>query len=282
MNKLWQGLCKMPQMKQIIYLTILYCISLNTSFGQVIQVPKPNTPSPIRTDTTSVQRLNSSNNVRNTVASDMAILTFSLFGASPQGEFAEVNENNAGFGISGQLYFNPFHNLFNKQKIIKPYLFGIYFEQIWFDRSSSYYNSFINGMPMPIESRLTNAAFSIGLGGRIELFDFPIRPFFEYQAGLRFFNGKHEIRWTNANNEPDKISRTLESHVVGVTGIGGGLSIGNSRVRIDIKMNQQQGGVASYIDPESVEFFTNNTVDYKLKSSSTNINTYHLALLLNF
>jgi len=209
-------------------------------------------------------------------SSEKVMICFNGLIATPDGQFHEVSNGNWGAGLTGYFAYNPFHESLNNNWI-RPFIIGLQLEYIWFNSMSENFSGNDVAARTETRSRVTQGAFAIGPAGRIEFLSKVIYPFFEYNVGLRFFNGTHKITFTRYpySGNPattDEVSQTLSSAGVGYYGYAGGIGIKlPSNVRVEFKLGYQRGGRATYIDPESVVINSNNTVGYSTKSSRTDM-----------
>jgi hypothetical protein len=195
----------------------------------------------------------------------------------PHGEFKDIS-NNWGYGMSVKLAYNPFHSLLVGE-YVRPFLLGLEVQHIWFGAKTENFSQTEDFYVNDIESRVSSGAIGIGLSGRCEFLSYKFYPFVEYNAGFRFFSGSNNVTITKTPRPnvqgsitTDNASRTLEASTVGYYGFGGGLGFSNGHhFRFELKLNYQYGGDATYIDPESVVFDTNNRISYKTKSSKTDM-----------
>jgi len=205
------------------------------------------------------------------------ILNFGGILGLPHGEFKDIS-NNWGYGISVKLAYNPFHSLLVGE-YVRPFLLGLEVQHIWFGAKTENFSQTEDFYVNDIESRVSSGALGIGLSGRCEFLSYKFYPFIEYSAGFRFFSGSNNVTITKTPRPnvqgsitTDNASRTLEASTVGYYGFGGGLGFSNGHhFRFELKLNYQYGGNATYIDPESVAFDSNNRISYKTKSSKTNM-----------
>lgn len=243
--------------------------------AQVITTPGKNPTKPQPQTTNTNQAAGSSSGTSERTSEEKVVLNFNGMLGLPDGEFKDVSNNNWGYGIGGYLAYNPFHSSVDNS-LIRPFIFGLNIEYLWFNNRSETFNGNDIAARTETRSRVKQGAFAIGPAGRVELFSKEVYLFAEYQVGLRFFSGKHNITFTRypySGNEPtvDEVSRTLEADVVGYYGGALGLGVNTGGLRIEFKLGYQRGGNATYIDPESITFQSANSITYKTKSSFTDM-----------
>lgn len=282
---------------------LLFAIFLTIGLSAFAQNPKikPNTSPPSGTkpaNTTpsqpSTNPTNTNNNTptntntANTTATtnsrkeseEAVMVNVNLAVAVAEGEFKTTSNDNWGFGVSGYFAFNPFHDKLDNN-LIRPFLLGVQLEYIWFDSKSDDYNTEDAFSTTAVESKVAVGAFAIGAAGRCEFLSKVVYPFVEYQAGLRFFNGSHDVSYERTaksgvsgaqQNRKEEFSKNLESSIVGYYGWGAGIGFNAGGFRMEGKVVYQYGGRARYIDPESIVFNQiDNSVTYATKTSATDL-----------
>jgi len=204
----------------------------------------------------------------------------------PQGQFNQFSNGMWGVGFGGGVLYNPFSNAVNND-LIRPYILGLQFDYTWFSSNSSHSKTTINQRNFDVEHKLNTGAFSFGYQGKIEFLNTKIYPFIAYQLGFRYFEGVQKIKYTAENvNEQEYAPTDLVDNISGsfttYWGYGGGIGFGKEALRFEIKVMQQMGSQASYIDPNSVVANPNNTFTYTRKKSFTNMVVPQLTLSLHF
>lgn len=232
------------------------------------------------TSNTNNANPSSGNSTKRAESKEQVVFNLNFALGIPDGEFKTVSNNNWAFGFTGYLAYNPFHDVLDNN-YIRPFLFGLQLEYLWFDSKSDDYNFEDAFTRSVVNSRVSTGAFAIGLAGRSEFISKVVYPFVEYNAGFRFFNGSHDITYTrtarpgvssNQQDVSESFSKNLESDVVGYYGWAAGIGVNFDNLRIEAKLAYQYGGRARYIDPESISFNqTNNSATYSTKSSSTDM-----------
>lgn len=204
----------------------------------------------------------------------------------PHGQFKSLSNDMLGIGFGGGVLYNPFSSSVNPS-LIRPYILGMQFDYMWFSRTSSHSETTINNRNFDVEYKLNTGAFSFGYQGKIEFFDTKIYPFLAYQAGFRYFEGVQKIIYTaefpnDQQYAPADVSDNISGSFTSYFGYGGGIGFGHEALRFEIKVMNQIGSEARYIDPNSVVANPNNTFTYSSKKSNTNMIVPQLTLSLHF
>jgi hypothetical protein len=270
-------------MKSFTLLFILvFCNILQAQNNEILTVPyNGNTPTPSKPIDTNNEDLIAINDTHSKLIVE-AYMPISL----PQGQFNELSNGMWGLGLGGGVLYNPFSNAVNTA-LIRPYILGLQLDYTWFSSSSSHSKTTFNQRNFDVEYKLNTGAFSFGYQGKIEFFNTKIYPFIAYQAGFRYFEGVQKIKYTaeyDADQQyaPADVSDNISGSFTTYLGYGGGLGFGKEALRVEIKVMNQMGSQASYIEPNSVVANPNNTFTYTRKKSATNMVVPQLTLSLHF
>ncbi len=218
---------------------------------------------------------------------DKGIIELYTLVSVPDGQFAKVSNGSTGGGFGLGFAYNPFSKVLDPD-YIRPFIFGLQGDYIWFSTSANRGSVTINGNTYDTKFSVNTGAFSLAYHGRIEFLGRKVFPMFVYQAGLRMFDGVQNLSYTPYNtpnpsqSQPRDVSQTISADWTSFLSYGPGIGIRLGPVRLDVKVLFQKGTTASYIDPNSVELDQNNRYTYKKLTSTTDMISTHLGLSVMF
>lgn len=204
----------------------------------------------------------------------------------PSGEFKLLSSNMWGLGLGGSVLYNPFVSFVNP-KFVRPYVLGLQIDDTKFSKVSKSVGTTIQSKSFDLENTIKTKAFTLGYQGKIEFFNTKIYPFIVYQAGLRFFKGKQEIKYVAKDEAdqslaPDDFTESFEGSNTTYNGYGGGIGYGKGALRVELKMIKQKGAKATYLDIESIVVNADKTFSYKTKTTTTDMLLTELNISLRF
>lgn len=220
-------------------------------------------------------------------SSDKGVAELYVVVSQPDGQFASISKGSTGGGFGLGFAYNPFSKILDPQ-YIRPFIFGIQGDYVWFSTSSNRSDVTINGNTYSTKFSVNTGAFSLAYQGRIELLGRKVFPMFVYQAGIRRFDGVQNLTYSPYNTpnpnqtQPRDVSHTLSADWTSFLSYGPGLGIKMGPARLDIKVLFQKGTTASYIDPSSVVLNSNNTYTYKKLTSTTDMVSTYIGLSIMF
>jgi hypothetical protein len=188
----------------------------------------------------------------------------------PSGEFKLLSSNMWGLGLGGSVLYNPFTSFVNP-KFVRPYVLGLQIDDTKFSKVSKSLGTTIQSKSFDLENTIKTKIY----------------PFIVYQAGLRFFKGKQEIKYVAKDEAdqslaPDNFTESFEGSNTTYNGYGGGIGYGKGALRFELKMIKQKGAKATYLDIESIVVNADKTFSYKTKTTTTDMLLTELNISLRF
>lgn len=218
---------------------------------------------------------------------------FGLVLGITRGQFA-ANTNNAmafGFDAGGMM------NLASRRKRseweerwVNTYI-GFHFMYLRYSSATDDYEISNGQYKTEIESKVRSNMFQLGPVCRLEVLPGRIKLFAEVGAGGTFFHGVHRIETTSipvAIHQPEDEktstdSRTLSGNLIGYYNYAFGMRVSGESIGVEFKFTTLYGGLASYIDIESVTFDrNNNSVEFSTHRSTTDLFIPTLAICGRF
>ncbi|MFI5221258.1 MAG: hypothetical protein ACHQK8_02950 [Bacteroidia bacterium] len=210
-------------------------------------------------------------------------------------EFYEVSNGDAGIGVGFGCMYNFLGSDTKDKSPVNIYLGGA-FEYFYFGGKSDYV-IYDDRNLYYAQDKVTTAVnmnvYSLGLVSRISFFNGLIVPFFEGTAGGRLFSGVNKVtvetQLKSGYSKPNFQSvstedrTSLASSLVGTYGYGGGLAIGSTNVRFEMKLMYVYGTTATYVDKASITIDpVSNLVSYQTKTSTTDMLIPQIGLTILF
>jgi hypothetical protein len=245
------------------------------------------TTTPAATSTTTYQPADPNKAVGN------GMLNIGLIAGIPQGQFATNTNNDWGWGLDITALWNLGQKKPKRDWASQPMnvYMGAALQFMYHGGKTDTYKYNDQFSETTIDSKVSNGMWGFGFLTRTEFLYGPVKPFVELTAGLRFFNGRHSIDYTNElynSSDPNDtrkqtFTNKLSNSPVGYYGAAGGLRIGSESFRVELKVTYLKGSTAEYVDLENLKFDqTTNSVEYTTKRSTTDMIIPQLGLSLIF